>query len=495
MTLIRDITPDTSEYIFTDYSASLLNLSGLDSDWIDMEKFDKYQVEAISGTSGMTLKISSSRVDGGGQPDDIISTNIISSTFHLFNVICRQRFIKIEWINETGSAVSDCSLSIKVFRGASDKLSVFPVSTTPSIFSQAALVQSIMRGFDTNGVYQNVGVNTAGSLLTSDFGTEVSRDLYSGWGISTKFGRNPDIDTGTTPEDVYNGGGEYTGFNATSNENLRVLSSSGQDNGTLVSSGTATGGSDVTLIDSSATFITDGVAVGDCVINDTHGCHGFVTSIDSETQVTVYRMSNGGINSCDNESGNDYRIATTNGTGCAVLRMQSILNEDYEKQTPVYIIMNGTTPVIATADAMRCSVGYSVLSGSNGLNVGQLTVTQETSTSNVFAVIPTTGRTTIGCNTVPKNKVHIIKRMRVSLVRDNGSAGSATVLFNVREPYGSWRADRVFEVQNGGGVDFTFEGGLPMLEGMDYKFTVSDVSDNNTVIEVAAEYYEIDENS
>ena len=58
---------------------------------------------------------------------------------------------------------------------------------------------------------------------------------------------------------------------------------------------------------------------------------------------------------------------------------------------------------------------------------------------------------------------------------------------------GKVRGDRVFEIQNGPGTNFTFEGGMPILEGTDYKFTVDSVSDNSSILEVAAEYYEINQ--
>ena len=47
-----------------------------------------------------------------------------------------------------------------------------------------------------------------------------------------KFGRNTDIDTGSTPEDIWGGGGVYTGFDATSAEALTVVSDNAADNGT-----------------------------------------------------------------------------------------------------------------------------------------------------------------------------------------------------------------------------------------------------------------------
>lgn len=487
--------PPKGKYLYESPATSLNNGESIDSGWMDMQSADKYQFEGRSALPGMTMTINSSNTQGGGAVDDINSiTPISDSTFHLFNVICRQRYMRFQWTNNTGSSISNCSMNIKATYGSSDKLSVFPVYTTPSKFSQAALVQSIMRGIDANGDFQQVGVNTGGALLTADFGTDVARGNISGWSVFTKFGRNPVINTGTTPEDVYNGGGTYTGFNATSNQNLRVLSSQGADTGIEVSSGTATLGSDAfNLIDSSATFISDGVAIGDCVINDTGHCHGFITSIDSETSLTVFRMTNGIVNQYQNSVGDSYRIASSTGTGCAVIRIQSILNSTFEKQPPAYVILNGANPVIYNIDAMRCSVAKAVLSGSNGKNVGEITITQETDTTNVFAVVPTTGRTTIGCTTVPKDKIYAVKRIRGSIVRANGSPGSATVIMYTREPGGSWNGDRVFELQTGASVDFKLEGAMVFVEGTDIKFTVGDVSDNGTVCEVAMETYEIDE--
>ena len=44
------------------------------------------------------------------------------------------------------------------------------------------------------------------------------------------FGRNPDIDSGSGFEDIWNGGGEYTGFNATTAETISIVSNNAADN-------------------------------------------------------------------------------------------------------------------------------------------------------------------------------------------------------------------------------------------------------------------------
>jgi len=73
-----------------------------------------------------------------------------------------------------------------------------------------------------------------------------------------------------------------------------------------VASGTTTGVGTTTtdkVIDSSATFVTSGVAVGDTVNNTTTGKYAYVTSVDSETQLSVTQEYFG-------TSGDSYTVVT-----------------------------------------------------------------------------------------------------------------------------------------------------------------------------------------
>ena len=63
----------------------------------------------------------------------------------------------------------------------------------------------------------------------SDYLLEVAKGNVPRSAIWYKFGRNIDIDTGTAPEDVWNGGGDYTGFPTGSAETLEIASSSIND--------------------------------------------------------------------------------------------------------------------------------------------------------------------------------------------------------------------------------------------------------------------------
>lgn len=57
----------------------------------------------------------------------------------------------------------------------------------------------------------------------------IARGLIPGAKLIEKFGRNVDIDTGTVPEDVWDGGGVYTGFPTGAAELVTVVSSSTDD--------------------------------------------------------------------------------------------------------------------------------------------------------------------------------------------------------------------------------------------------------------------------
>lgn len=87
----------------------------------------------------------------------------------------------------------------------------------------------------------------ADALITRSIGEEVaiSRGLFAGYMVVNKFGRNSDIDTGSVPEDIWNGGGVYAGFPTGSPEEFQIVLSDAADIGgvitfTYLASSTAT---------------------------------------------------------------------------------------------------------------------------------------------------------------------------------------------------------------------------------------------------------------
>jgi hypothetical protein len=62
---------------------------------------------------------------------------------------------------------------------------------------------------------------------------DIAAGRYEGTDIVNKFGRNTDISTNSVPEDLWNGGGVYTGFPTGAPEEFEVFSSSVSDTGVL----------------------------------------------------------------------------------------------------------------------------------------------------------------------------------------------------------------------------------------------------------------------
>jgi len=79
----------------------------------------------------------------------------------------------------------------------------------------------------------NAPVSYGNPLMTTEggpgFGSNVVLGLVPGYYLDTKFGRNNSIGTATVPEDVWHGGGEYTGHALVTPETVEVFSSDGAD--------------------------------------------------------------------------------------------------------------------------------------------------------------------------------------------------------------------------------------------------------------------------
>jgi len=100
------------------------------------------------------------------------------------------------------------------------------------------------------------------------------------------------------------GGGVSVGITATLQNAVIAF----EQRGVSDSAGSATtaNASGTMLIDSSGTFITDGIQAGDSVLNTTDGSICTITSVDSETQITHFPLEGGTDNDWD--SADTYTI-------------------------------------------------------------------------------------------------------------------------------------------------------------------------------------------
>lgn len=243
-------------------------------------------------------------------------------------------------------------------------------------------------------------------FLLRDYYEELSRNRIPGRTYVHKFGRAPVINQADGFIAIWNGGGDYTGFDATSGDILETFSSNATDAGAKISSGIADGGSFTTLFDLSASFQAQAtpVSVGDVVINDTNKSHGIVKSVDSETSLTVHRFCMTGRGSASFSVSDSYRIATPASTGLAVAQNVFLLDSDLGNETSEYVILDGVNSVDSVGtDYTRCSRTEGVIAGSGGINAGEITVRQKNSPLNIFCKMPIgDNNTLIAAYTIPK---------------------------------------------------------------------------------------------
>lgn len=257
----------------------------------------------------------------------------------------------------------------------------------------------------------------------------VAEGRVTGYSHVNKFGLNTDIDTATVPETIWDGGGLYV--EPTQARLHNVVSTSTEDAGSVVSSGTATGGSKTTLVDTSATFVTDGVAVGDNIINDTTKEHGTVSAVTSETVLTLdYTVHNGVMAS----NGDSYRVVNASGTGASIVHLYGLDSDGYELEE--FVVMNGTTTVATTSSFLKMHRMHCDGAASDAANVGTITATAQTDATVSAQINPGNGTTLMCVYTVPRGKEAYLTFWSATLSRTSGTSDTTAQLELVIHPDG-----------------------------------------------------------
>ncbi len=279
----------------------------------------------------------------------------------------------------------------------------FPVPTEPE--EQGAILEVT----DTGDRYRWTGtdwikIESDAISIPRDFLIEVAKGNVPGHSLIKKFGENPDIDTADGFADIWAGnnvvGGTQKAVAPTVARIHDFASSDIADAGTLVDSGIATGGSLNTLEDTGATFITDGVAVGDLVLNDTETVLGSVISL-TETILTVnaFFNPNTGVREISTEAGDAYRIVTPASTGATVLHCTG-LSATFQLQEK-FLILNGTTNVPSLSTVTRINRLRVFGAGSAASLVGNVTATAQVDGTITANIIGNDNQTMQAIFTVP----------------------------------------------------------------------------------------------
>jgi hypothetical protein len=240
----------------------------------------------------------------------------------------------------------------------------------------------------------------ADALVTRTITEEVSivEGKHSGYSIVNKFGLNSDIDTATVPEDVWEGGGVYTGW-ATAAQTVEVFSSSAAD------TAAGTGARTVHLIGLDANY-----------------------NVISET-----------------------------------------------------ITLNGVTGVNTTGTFIRVHTALVQSAGSGGVNAGEITFRQTTTTANKFLTM-LEGRNQTNCSayTIPAGYTGYMRTLHAAAAPSNSAAVQGNIWTRT---FGQvFRSRRPFFCSDSYRLSDTIYGGLVFSEKSDIIIRIISCTANNVAV-------------
>lgn len=156
---------------------------------------------------------------------------------------------------------------------------------------------------------------------------------------------------------------------------MEVLSSDNTaDIGTIIKSGTSTGGSLTTLIDTAKDFTAaTAVAVGDAVILDLAGTspeYGYVTAVTSATQLTIA----GGFSRGGSGALRGYTIVDKSAYAGAQAVEITYLDGSYAEKREIMVLNGSTVLPTVNTNIFRVNNFRVVVAGVNGIPTGNLTI-------------------------------------------------------------------------------------------------------------------------
>lgn len=288
---------------------------------------------------------------------------------------------------------------------------------------------------------------------------EVAKGTVSDARARHKFGALADADpvTGGVPVWTVDGAYPWAAL-AGAGETLQI-SGGATDVGTLLSSGTADSGSSATtLVDASATFSSDGVAAGDLLIDDTAARAYSVSSVDSETQITILEADLGSGTARDAElDGIAYRIATPASTGASVIAVFG--HDGSSVEASECVILNGATDVETTGSYRRVYRSVVLGAGSNGLNDAAIDIQDNGATTTVAEIRAGYSQTEMAVWSVPAGNTYYMTQVGGS----EGSDKRAAFSIYWRPPGGVFRPANGSLSANGDTPPPLTFGGLPLV--------------------------------
>ena len=299
-------------------------------------------------------------------------------------------------------------------------------------------------------------------FYTTDFYMEVAKGNIPGHSLVAKFGEVLGLPNTQVFEDVWDAGGDYAPPTQARIHNVASTGpSAALDTGTVLSSGTATGGSLTTLVDSTAKFSTDTVAVGDAVLNDSNVEIATVTTVTEPTLTFLgsMRSPNSGLFGNAFKAGDSYRIVTNASTGASIFHIGLSLDASFLEQEE-FIVLNGASNVATVGSYIRQSRARVFGPGTTGA-AGDITSTAVGDGTVSMQILGANNQTLMAIYTVPANKIGYIVKWWGSMTR---AVASATSDFHLRggtlDGIGYLLQDRSFTTT--GSSQFTYDYTVPI---------------------------------
>lgn len=195
------LDPNLVSSLNSHYS-TLLSNEQFTGRWEDCWRYNSLVVSCKSDVDG-TLYVDFS--PDNNNADSTLTYNILGGVSETHKLSVSRKSFRIRYVN--GSS-NQSYLRLQCILGSQSQLTS-AVNTQVYQDSDASIVRSIPAEY------------------------EISAGRFTGYSVVNKFGRNTDIDTASVPEDIWNGGGLYTGFPQGSPEEFEVVSSSASDTGVL----------------------------------------------------------------------------------------------------------------------------------------------------------------------------------------------------------------------------------------------------------------------
>jgi hypothetical protein len=216
--------------------------------------------------------------------------------------------------------------------------------------------------------------------------TLTSRDYYQALGEGditnhaawSKIGYTPTMNT--SESEIWSSTGAYVFPTAAAG--MEVVSSSANDTGTSIFSGTSSDGSTTQLVDATKDFTAGTpVAVGDCIVLDKSGTTpewGYVSAVTNATTLAV----SGGFSSGGTGSGRAYTILDYSATtGAQAVKIAYLTSAFAEKEE--ILLLNGTNVVATTnLDLYRVNSFRIIAAGSGLKAAGNIAIRNLADTPN-----------------------------------------------------------------------------------------------------------------